>query len=168
MLLSKNTLQQITQQTKQRSLEQWYFCPTCITTDRLTQFFVNSSNTKFDGNCPALELFHADGFSYVLHGTERAWNRWVNSAFGFIRTISCSSGSKNWNLSFLHESLKMVHDPLFFLAPDSTTHIIPDKQGLCKLIHKTKVFMAVLMVLVAFQVTAPCSLVRGSQNFGGI
>jgi len=50
-------------------------------------------------------------------------------------------------MSFPHESLKMVHGPLFFLAPNSTTHIIPDKQGPCKMIRKTKVFMAVLMVL---------------------
>jgi hypothetical protein len=129
-----------------------------------TQFLTNCSNSKSYGNCSALELFHADRLSYVPHGWEHSWNRCVNSAFAFSRVISRWRGSKNWNMSFPHESLKTVHGPLFFLAPNSTTHTIPDKRKPRKIIRKTKVFM---VVCVAFPVTAPCSLVRGYRTFGG-
>jgi hypothetical protein len=36
---------------------------------------------------------------------------------------------------FPRESLKMGHDPLFFLAADSTTHITPNKDD-AKMIYK--------------------------------
>jgi len=87
-----------------------------------TQFFIHFSNTKSYESCSALELLHADWLSYVPRGWERAGNRCVNSTFTSSRIISRWRASKNWHMSFPHESLKMVHGPLFFLAPNSTTH----------------------------------------------
>jgi hypothetical protein len=130
-----------------------------------TQAFINFSNTKSYGNRSVFELFHADRLSYVPRGWECACNRCVSSAFASSRVISRWSGSKNWNLSFPHYSLKMVHGPLFFSHPIRQLTLYQINKDHAKL--RFNVFMAVLMVRGAFPVTAPCRLARSHQTFGG-